>query len=64
MELMELRGCCILGLHQRTGVARSMISGILTLRKFPTTPLRLRLIRALGVDAVEFEALAVFCAEA
>ena len=57
---MELRGCCILGLHESAGVARSMIAGILKLTKFPTTPVRLRLLRALKANAVEFEAMAVF----
>ena len=60
MDLMELRGCCILGLHESAGVARSMIAGILKLTKFPTTPVRLRLLRALKANAVEFEAMAVF----
>ncbi|MFN0077393.1 MAG: hypothetical protein ACKVY0_13055 [Prosthecobacter sp.] len=60
LDLMTEFHCCIKCLHELTGVARSMIHGILLMEKEPSTRIVARLAAAFGLQAIELYLLGFF----
>ena len=59
MQLMTLRGCSMHHLHVISQVGYATVHDFLDLETFPATEIRVRMIRPLSCDIVEFELIAV-----
>lgn len=62
MALMKIKGWTAHELAGRSGVSRSMISGILNLERFPTTVVLRSLCFSMGLKLHEFDLLAEYMA--